>query len=98
MKKIVLFVLCLVMLAICGCGKQADESKAGAASAVPVTTRVASLKGPTSMGLVQMMEDGAYSIYASADEIVALIAKDEVDIALIPANVAATLYQKTNHN
>ena len=34
-------------------------------------------------------------LYTSADEIVPLIGKDEVDIALIPTNLAATLYQRT---
>lgn len=67
-----------------------------------LTTRVAALKGPTAMGLVCLMdenegEDAHYSfdLYASGDEIVPLIAKGEVDIALIPTNLAATLYQKT---
>ena len=67
-----------------------------------LTTRVAALKGPTAMGLVCLMdenegEDAHYSfdLYTSGDEIVPLIAKDEVDIALIPTNLAATLYQKT---
>lgn len=67
-----------------------------------LTTRVAALKGPTAMGLVCLMdenegEDAHYSfdLYTSGDEIVPLIAKGEVDIALIPTNLAATLYQKT---
>lgn len=65
-----------------------------------LVTRVASLKGPTSMGLASLMtsdnEHYDFDIYATADEIVPLIAKNEVDIALIPANLAATLYQKTD--
>ena len=67
-----------------------------------VTTRVAALKGPTAMGLVCLMgenegEDAHYTfdLYTAGDEIVPLIAKEEVDIALIPTNLAATLYQKT---
>lgn len=67
-----------------------------------LTTRVAALKGPTAMGLVCLMdenegEDAHYSfdLYTSGDEIVPLIANGEVDIALIPTNLAATLYQKT---
>ena len=67
-----------------------------------LTTRVAALKGPTAMGLVCLMsenegEDAHYSfdLYTSGDEIVPLIGKGEVDIALIPTNLAATRYQKT---
>ena len=54
------------------------------------------------MGLVQMIKDNEgdethyqFDLYTSADEIVPLIGKDEVDIALIPTNLAATLYQRT---
>lgn len=64
-----------------------------------VVMRVASLKGPTSMGLSNLMrsENANYTfdMYTAADEIVPLIVKGEVDAALIPANLAATLYQKT---
>ena len=67
--------------------------------------RIAGLKGPTTMGLVNLLsmeEDGAASmdydlqLYGAADEIVPLLMKGELDMAAIPANLAATLYQKTN--
>ena len=66
--------------------------------------RIAGLKGPTTMGLVNLLsmeEDGAASmdydlqLYGAADEIVPLLMKGELDMAAIPANLAATLYQKT---
>lgn len=66
--------------------------------------RVAGLKGPTTMGLVNLLsmeEDGTASmdydlqLYGAADEIVPLLMKGELDMAAIPANLAATLYQKT---
>lgn len=64
-----------------------------------VVLRVASLKGPTSMGLAPLITDEnehyQFDMYTAADEIVPLIVKGEVDAALIPANLAATLYQKT---
>ena len=67
--------------------------------------RSAGLKGPTTMGLVNLLKteaDDASSpeydlqLYGAADEIVPLLMKGELDIAAIPANLAATLYQKTN--
>ncbi|MGN1163880.1 MAG: ABC transporter substrate-binding protein [Candidatus Ornithospirochaeta sp.] len=62
---------------------------------------VAALKGPTAMGLVEMMENGgdgySFSIEASPDAIVPLIAKGEVDIAAVPANLAAVLYNNTDN-
>ncbi len=61
--------------------------------------RVASLKGPTTMGLSRLMQDesdGDYSftVAGTADEIAPALAKGEVDIALIPCNLAAVLSQK----
>ena len=64
--------------------------------------RVAGLKGPTTMGLVNLVstneETGSYdfTMYGAADEIVPLLVKGDLDAAAIPANLAATLYQKTN--
>ena len=67
--------------------------------------RIAGLKGPTTMGLVNLLsmeEDGTAAmdydlqLYGAADEIVPLLMKGELDMAAIPANLAATLYQKTN--
>ena len=62
--------------------------------------RIAGLKGPTTMGLVNLMNsaDGAnyeFTMYGAADEIVPLLVKGELDAAAVPANLAATLYQKT---
>ena len=66
--------------------------------------RIAGLKGPTTMGLVNLLsmeEDGTAAmdydlqLYGAADEIVPLLMKGELDMAAIPANLAATLYQKT---
>ena len=57
------------------------------------------------MGLVNLLSmeaDGTAAmdydlqLYGAADEIVPLLMKGELDMAAIPANLAATLYQKTN--
>lgn len=79
-----------------------SEAAETLSTAEPV--RIAGLKGPTTMGLVNllpMMEAGETDIdydlqlYGTADEIVPLLMKGELDMAAIPANLAATLYQKT---
>ena len=66
--------------------------------------RVAGLKGPTTMGLVNLIDDVDkgesdldidFTMYGAADEIVPLLVKGELDAAAVPANLAATLYQKT---
>lgn len=66
--------------------------------------RVGSLKGPTSMGILFLMEKAEngetadhyeFQMATAADELLPLMVKGELDIALVPANVAAVLYQKT---
>ncbi len=69
------------------------------------TIRVGSLKGPTTMGLVNLMKDsdngsaeGTYTFTMASDpsEIVASVASGDLDIAMVPANLTSTLYNKTN--
>ena len=77
----------------------ASENTAASGEAM----RIAGLQGPTTMGMVKLMKDQEsmesplYSVtmYGAADEIVPLLTKGELDAAAIPANLAATLYQKT---
>lgn len=80
------------------------------ASASEETVRVGSLKGPTSMGIAALMKgagteasedaDEAENLYeftmvTAADELLGDIVNGELDIALVPANVAGILYNKT---
>lgn len=67
--------------------------------------RIGSLKGPTSMGLVQLMDQAekgeagqnyTFTMAAAADEINAAFIKGDLDIVLVPANVAGVLYNKTD--
>lgn len=61
--------------------------------------RVGALKGPTSMGLVNLMEEAGdeyeFTMVTAADELLPMVIGGDLDIALLPANVAAILYQKT---
>lgn len=70
-----------------------------------VNIRIGSLKGPTSMGILFLMERAAkgetasdyeFQMATGADELLPLMVKGDLDIALVPANVAAVLYQKTD--
>lgn len=67
--------------------------------------KVASLKGPTSMGIASLMDkaqkgmlrnDLEFTVAGSPDEVIPAIAQGGFDIALVPANAAAVLYAKTN--
>jgi NitT/TauT family transport system substrate-binding protein len=72
--------------------------------AEPTTIRIASLKGPTTMGLVDLMRnaeagetvhDYQVTMYGTPDEVVPLLVQGAADVALIPANLAAVLYNRT---
>lgn len=99
-----------VVIALTGCGATTPAPEAtgttaqSVAAAEPTTVRVASLKGPTSMGLVQFMDQAnsgsttnsyEFTISGTADEVVPKVISGDVDIALVPANVASVLYNKT---
>jgi NitT/TauT family transport system substrate-binding protein len=62
------------------------------------TVRVGALKGPTAMGMAQLLDDAQYefTIAASPDEIIPMIVQGQLDIAAVPANLSSVLYQKTN--
>lgn len=82
----------------------ADEAEDSMSETADVNVRVGSLKGPTSMGLVYLMSqseageaEGSYTftMAAAADELLPKMVSGELDIALVPANVASVLYNKT---
>ncbi len=81
------------------------ESEAPSESVKPVKIRIAALKGPTGMGMVKLMADSdagrtvneyAFSLSGSPDDVVAQLTSGQVDIAALPTNLAAVLYQKLN--
>ncbi len=57
---------------------------------------VATLAGPTGMGMIRMFDDPAYDIIlqVSPDEITPKIISGEVPVATIPSNLAAVLYNR----
>lgn len=65
--------------------------------------RIGSLKGPTSIGLVYLMGQAEkketanaydFTMAVTADELLIAMLSEELDIALIPANVASVLYNR----
>ncbi len=84
-------------------GEASENSENASGAAV----RVGSLKGPTSMGLAELMDraekgetenDYTFTMAGKADELVGSIANGDLDIVLVPANVASILYTKTQGN
>lgn len=118
MKKTVSLVLSLllVLAMLAGCSTKApapsvapsdntqESQQPDAAPESLGSIKLATLKGPTTMGLVKLLDDAAAdklsyvvdnTIYGTADEIQALLVSGDVDMAAIPANLASVLYNKT---
>jgi len=92
-----IFVLfCIVfisVLPVSGCKSAADN----------IAINIGSLKGPTSIGMIKLHEEkpslgksfsANYEIVASPDIMISKILSGEMDLATLPTNVAAKLYNK----
>lgn len=83
---------------------QQDDTEEGG-NEEAVTIRVGGLSGPTSMGLVKLMEDSANGetentyefadLAADATAFVSPLATGEIDIAAVPSNLASVVYNNT---
>ena len=130
-KKLLALGLSLALtLSLAACGQKAEKpaqteepAQSEEPAEVPETPqftpaefRIAALKGPTAMGLVELMSlsDTAnemmegkenvvstgntyeFTLAGSADEVTPALIKGDLDMACVPANLAAVLYGKTN--
>lgn len=97
MKKLLalLLVFTLLTLSLAACASEKYDG----------TIRLAGMTGPTSIGMAKLLKDDkdavttndySFTLVSNADEMQTKFLQGEVDIAAIPANTAATLYQKTN--
>jgi NitT/TauT family transport system substrate-binding protein len=79
----------------------ADDPEPASPAVAAAPVRVASLKGPTTMALADLMNEPAWAqdfqvtMYGTPDEITGPLIQGEIDVALIPANLAAVLYNNT---
>ena len=96
-KVTAVLLACIMAVSLIACGKaQKADSE--------VITHIAGLKGPTSMGMVKLMDDAAnnqskgkydFTLAGSADEVTPKLISGEIDIAALPANLASVLYNNT---
>lgn len=90
--KVVSLIIISMLLSLCGCQKAEEKLEA--------PMRIAALNGPTGMGMVQLIgeenKDYAISLYQSPDELKGKLMTGEIEIACMPSNLAAVLYQKSN--
>ena len=100
MKKLLALLLAAVMVfSLVACNNNNNDGPENE----DVTVRVMALKGPSGMGMVQLMEndkngtsqnDYDFHLAAAPTEVTAAVIKGEVDIAAVPVNVAAVLFNK----
>ena len=89
---IVSMILIMTLMAFTGCGTQAEEP---AELSAPVN--IACMNGPTGMGMVDLMGNENYNIevFQAPTDAVPKIISGEIDVACVPSNLAAVLYNKT---
>jgi NitT/TauT family transport system substrate-binding protein len=105
MKKALCMILALALLvSLCACGKKEEESEPETQAAPDVTVRVMALNGPTGFGMAGLMHNSAngsakqtydFSVETDASNITAALISGSVDIAALPTNAAAVVYNKT---
>ena len=96
-------ILIISLLAMTGCGTQ-DTEPAETTETVEETPveisepiNVACMNGPTGMGMVDLMGNENYNIevFQAPTDAVPKIVSGEIDVACLPSNMAAVLYNKT---
>ncbi len=100
--SIIALILIVVMLlgsvagALTGCGASSEKRD-------DVHIRIAGLKGPTTIGLVNFFNDAAgessglnysFEMFTAGSDIMAAMAAGEADIGLVPSNVACVMNNK----
>ncbi len=96
-----LLVLLLAMSLLAGCGSQndsGDDRQETVENKVSAIVNVAALNGPTGMGMVKLMDltdKYAVTTYQAPTDIAPKLINGEVDVAALPSNMAAVLYNKT---
>ena len=80
---------------------QVDDSQSEEAE--PTNIRVAAIRGPTALGLLKLMDSQErgyafnnyhFEILGSPDEVPPLLVRGDVDVAAVPGNLAAVLYNR----
>ena len=105
-----LMIICMLALTGCGADSSATSTDAtdatetatvpypDAADTVSEVINIAALNGPTGMGMVKLMDQTdkyAVTTYQAATDITGKLISGEVDVAALPSNMAAVLYNKT---
>lgn len=86
-------VLLIAALLLCGCASAPQNEETDA----PV--KIGALTGPTAMGMAELLkntEDYEFTLSADPAAFAGALAKGEIDLAAVPANLASVIYNNTN--
>lgn len=92
-----LLILVLAFTLMTGCTAE-ERQDAEVPPTVSAVVNVAALNGPTGMGMVKLMDltdKYAITTYQAPTDIAPKLISGEVDVAALPSNMAAVLYNKT---
>ncbi len=109
MKKLLVIILTLtIILSLAACGNNdttsSQKDSANKPSYVAVDMSVAYMTGPTGIGMAKLNADSdakltannyTFTVASAATDITGKFLKGEINIASVPTNVAATLYNKS---
>lgn len=108
MKKFnFLLVIVLVLGLAAGCSNETPNNQPETPKQIiePVNVTIAGLKGPTSIGMIKMIDEKAlqsdnynveYIQEAAPDSLTGKIINGDIQISSVPINLASVLYNKTN--
>lgn len=105
-RFLALFTAVMMLLSLAACGGKGDgetttaEPESTTSYIRDVKTKIASLSGPLGIGISKLGADRDYAYdvksYADSQQAAELIKNGEADIAVLPVNLAASLYNETN--
>ena len=105
MKKIISLLMTIILTSalFVGCNSS-DKTVSEEPIPEAIDINIGGLKGPTSMGMVKLMEEAeegegannySFTIAGSPDDLTPKLIKGELDIAAVPVNLASILYNNT---
>ena len=106
MKKLLAVILSVIMVfSFAACAGKSANNEGESQTEETTTIRIGAMAGPTAMGMVKLRKDSengntkntyAFEDFATdASAFVTPLATGEIDIAAVPSNLAANIYNKT---
>ncbi len=107
MKKLsILMAIVLIVALMVGCNKYSNQGQTPLENKPQetVNVKIAGLKGPTSIGMIKMIDEKAlnsknynveYIAESAPDSLTAKIISNDIQISSVPINLASVLYNKT---